>query len=235
MKHILTVILSASLYYSVSMNVNAQSSSHPDFPTNSSWRVENLDEGGLVDNSMITIVFTEEGGVSGASGCNRYFGQVEIDDYNIVFSKLGSSMMACAQTLMAQEKRFFEALQAVKHFNITGGSVLVLSDAQARPRIRAVKVAEEPQSRPVPIDLPPTTSIEFDCSAEDKDRASMRFLGPNTIELRFAGQTYILQQESTASGAKYVSQGVSFWNKGDEAMIEIHGKHYTCRRVDSTS
>ena len=46
-------------------------------------------------------------------------------------------------------------------------------------------------------------SITFSCA--DGAAVSMRFLGPETIELHVAGDRHVLLQERSASGAKYVA------------------------------
>lgn len=79
-----------------------------------------------------------------------------------------------------------------------------------------------------PQDKPSSEGFSFDCGPAGT--ADVRFLGPNTVELSIAGMSYILPQERAASGAKYVADGVSFWNKGDEALIEIGEEGFSCTR-----
>ena len=38
------------------------------------WQVEDIDNNGIIDRSMITMDFTEDGQIQGFTGCNRYFG-----------------------------------------------------------------------------------------------------------------------------------------------------------------
>jgi hypothetical protein len=59
--------------------------------------------------------------------------------------------------------------------------------------------------------------------------ASFRFLGPETIELVVAEQAYTLLQQRSASGARYVGEGVELWNKGSEVMLQIGDQRYQCR------
>src|SRR5690625_4577770 len=46
------------------------------------------------------------------------------------------------------------------------------------------------------------------------------------------GTEIILPQVRAASGAKYVADATTFWNKGDEAMFEYQGATYALRVVD---
>lgn len=40
---------------------------------------------------------------------------------------------------------------------------------------------------------------------------------------------HILMLERAASGAKYSGDGVTFWNKGLEAMLKVDDVTYTCQ------
>lgn len=102
------------------------------------WRVEDIDEGGIIDRSMITLSFAEAGRVSGSGGCNRYFGSVSFEASAVEFSGIGSTRKACAPALMSQESRFFQALEEVSRYKVVDDMFLVLSDPQGRPRIRAI-------------------------------------------------------------------------------------------------
>lgn len=197
--------------------------------TDQGWQVEDIDQGGIIDRSMITILFPENGKVGGSSGCNPCFGAVSIEGESISFSKMGSGRKACAEALMRQEARFFAAMNDAVTFDIQDDSILILTDAAGQIRIRAISFDPEVATRQTPLDLPSETHHEFDCG--DAGTATMRFLGPETIELNFVGETHILVRERSASGAKYATEGISFWNKGDEALLEVEGERVSCTRV----
>ena len=72
--------------------------------------------------------------------------------------------------------------------------------------------------------------ILFTCT--DGLTASVRFLGPETIELTLNGEDYQLQQERSASGARYVGPEAEFWNKGQESMLRIGELRYTCATAE---
>ena len=79
-------------------------------------------------------------------------------------------------------------------------------------------------------DAASTISHVFDCGAAGT--ASMRFLGPDTIELNIGDALHVLQHQPAASGAKYVNDQVLFWNKGDEALLEMTGQREACTRMN---
>jgi membrane-bound inhibitor of C-type lysozyme len=65
-------------------------------------------------------------------------------------------------------------------------------------------------------------------SCADGPSVSIRFLGPETLELTADGETHILLRQRTASGARYAADGVDFWNKGEASMLTLGSEQYHC-------
>jgi len=195
------------------------------------WQIEDIDRSGIVDRSMVTLQFPEEGRVAGSTGCNRYFGSVAIENGRLSFSQMGSTRRACVPALMEQEQRFLQAMQRVSSYWIDEG-LLFLSDENGEERLRGVGIDADPTeqggSASEPQDRAPATEARFDCASAGS--VTIRFLGPETIELAHAGMANVLQLERSASGARYAGDGLLFWNKGEEAMFELDGETYPCRR-----
>lgn len=82
----------------------------------------------LLVDTQITAIFLQ-GQVNGTAGCNRYFGSYEVDGETIAVSPLGSTRMACAEEIMAQESSFLAALQAATAFEIEGEQLTITYDA----------------------------------------------------------------------------------------------------------
>jgi membrane-bound inhibitor of C-type lysozyme len=51
---------------------------------------------------------------------------------------------------------------------------------------------------------------------------------PATVQLVRGAQTFTLPQAMSGSGARYVGDGIEFWNKGDDAMVEWQGTKLEC-------
>jgi heat shock protein HslJ/membrane-bound inhibitor of C-type lysozyme len=200
---------------------------------NTIWRVEDIDQGGVIDMSMITIGFPEEGRLVGNAGCNNYFGSVAVTEDSIDLSPAGITRRACAPALMNQERRFLDALQAVVKFAIDDDTWLVLYDETGTKRTRAIALqtdaSTDSSNQNDPLDVALSTSFDFAC--DDTRMASVRFLGSETVELTFGSNVYQLPRVRAASGARYAAENVSFWNHGDEAMIEVWGTRNTCIRT----
>lgn len=90
------------------------------------WVVEVIADTGIVDDSRVTLVFGAEGKVAGSGSCNRYFGPYTLAADKVTFGNMASTMMACPEALMEQERRFLQTLQQVQSFEITADGALVL-------------------------------------------------------------------------------------------------------------
>ncbi|PKP82284.1 MAG: hypothetical protein CVT80_13325 [Alphaproteobacteria bacterium HGW-Alphaproteobacteria-2] len=101
------------------------------------WIVEDIGGGGIIDSSHVTLAVDRSGRVAGRGGCNRYFGPLTITGEGIAFGLIGATMMACGEALMAQERRFFDALAAVARFDLDPTGALLLIGADGRVLVRA--------------------------------------------------------------------------------------------------
>ncbi len=197
------------------------------------WQIEDIDEGGVIDRSHITMQLSREGRVAGSTGCNRYFGSVIVGDGTIKVDGVGSTRMACVPAIMQQEQRFLQALQDLRRYAIDGDLVRLFDDAGDQ-RLRMIRTDERPspmsQQQPQDrVDPAVQQSHRFKCS--DGPAFEMRFAGPETVILTLPDGEHTLQRERSASGAKYSGDGIMFWNKGNEALLEFGGARHTCVRV----
>lgn len=51
---------------------------------------------------------------------------------------------------------------------------------------------------------------------------------PATVRLVRGGQQFTLPQAMSASGARYVGNGIEFWNKGNDAAVDWQGTMLEC-------
>jgi heat shock protein HslJ len=92
------------------------------------WVVEDLDGGGIIDRSHVTLEFDAESGrVHGLASCNRYNAAFSLTGEGISFSGAAATMMACPEALMNQEQKFFRILEGVNRFDIDQTGALLLS------------------------------------------------------------------------------------------------------------
>lgn len=198
------------------------------------WQVEDVDKGGIIDNSMITVAF-DDGRVIGYTGCNRYFGSYETVGESITVREIASTLKACTPAIAAQEQRFLQALSGATSYRLESGTWLVIADDRERDRLKMIEIDADPTATGAANEQPQDTAtirsvIHFDC--EDLGPVDLDFVGPETISLTIGDQSEILQRQVSASGARYIGDTLEFWNQGREAMLSMDGTTYTCRRGD---
>ncbi len=192
----------------------------------SAWQAEDIDQGGIIDNSVATIEFGSDGRVSGSTGCNRYFGSVTRADGHFSLSEVGSSRRACVPAIMNQEQRFLDALLEAERIEVQDDLWLQLFDAQGNRRLKFIRIE---QSERTPADKPAELTAQFSCPGGHD--FELRFLGPETVQISIGREDHILQRERTASGARYKGDGIDFWNHGAAATLKTIERTYDCERL----
>lgn len=69
--------------------------------------------------------------------------------------------------------------------------------------------------------------------ASEQLRLEARFANDQVTIVLSDGRTFVLPQVVSASGARFADGIVEFWNKGDEAYLQLDGRSYTVRIVDA--
>jgi heat shock protein HslJ len=95
------------------------------------WRLT----GQVIDGQMtpiperVAITLRMEGGDAGGhGGCNSYFTSYELEDFDLTFGPIGSTMMACVGPLMDLEQAYFANLGQVAAYQ-SGGIQMALLDS----------------------------------------------------------------------------------------------------------
>ena len=83
-----------------------------------SWRLASLGGAETPDSITTTLSIAEDGRVSGRGGCNGFGGNATVRGRTIRFSRMVSTMMACAPDVMNQEQRFLKTLERVHRWSI---------------------------------------------------------------------------------------------------------------------
>ena len=97
--------------------------------TNRVWKWVNtqMNDGTVITptkNDAFTLVFTEDGSISGTTDCNSYFGSYTVVESKLAFDKVGSTMMACEGS---QEGNYLKPLVDIESYLLgNGGNTLVL-------------------------------------------------------------------------------------------------------------
>lgn len=111
--------------------------------TGTSWWVEDIAGQGVIDMSHTTIEFPQDGKVGGDTGCNRYFGSVEIAGSKMKAGALAGTRKMCPPALMDQERDLFQAMGKVASWELAETGLLYLRDANGVDLLRASKIANQ--------------------------------------------------------------------------------------------
>ncbi|MDW8370845.1 MAG: META domain-containing protein [Geminicoccaceae bacterium] len=103
----------------------------------SAWTVRALDGAALPSARPMELLFATDGRFAGQAPCNRVLGSYRLGGEGLRLGPVASTMMACEEPLMAAERRYVEALERVRGFELsTEGGLALLSDAGARIELR---------------------------------------------------------------------------------------------------
>lgn len=92
------------------------------------WTVEDINGGGVIDNSNATLTFSIDGKISGSGGCNYYSGNYQASGKAIsINGGMAMTEKACAPALMAQDQRLTSILQNAQSYSINNGKLIILS------------------------------------------------------------------------------------------------------------
>ncbi len=95
------------------------------------WTAETISGEPVLAATPATLELTQDGQVSGQSGCNGYFGSATLDGERISFNQLASTNMACPEPQMQQEGRYHAALAEVQTYSLDGDTLSLLDGSGA--------------------------------------------------------------------------------------------------------
>ncbi len=96
------------------------------------WTVETIGGDAPVADSHVSLTFMDAGRIAGAASCNRFMGGYALSGEGLTLSQMGSTMMACEDAAMNQERRFLEILSGVNRFEISDDGALLLHASDGR-------------------------------------------------------------------------------------------------------
>ena len=92
-----------------------------------SWTLVDLDGAEAVGETPPGITFTDDGGVTGTTGCNTFNAEVAIEGSELTFGPVATTRMSCADPALAeQEQAFLAAIEGVSGYTIDDEGRLVL-------------------------------------------------------------------------------------------------------------
>jgi heat shock protein HslJ len=131
----------------------------------SDWNVTMYNNGreavvGVIEGTDLTVLFGDNGELSGSAGCNQFIGDYTVSGNTIQIGQLGSTMRFCAEPegTMEQEQAFLAALQSAATFRIEGDN-LELRTAGDAIAVMATRRVEVDLPEPAPEPATPTGRV----------------------------------------------------------------------------
>jgi heat shock protein HslJ len=97
-----------------------------DLLTGGAWRITAIGDAALIEPERLSLNFPDAGRVAGSGGCNRIVGGFSLSGEGLHFGPMASTMMACPEPLMEQERRMLDSLEQVAAFDIDSRGRLIL-------------------------------------------------------------------------------------------------------------
>lgn len=98
--------------------------------TGDEWVIEDISGHGVIDNSHASLQFLAEEQLAGSGGCNRLLGSYAADGDKLSIKPAGTTMMACPEALMNQERTLLALLPQITRYAIDeNGSLLLTTDS----------------------------------------------------------------------------------------------------------
>jgi heat shock protein HslJ len=157
-----------------------------------------------------TLTFSaDRNAVSGATGCNTYFGDFSVGPNALRFGPLATTKMMCFDSLAVQEIAYLDALAKVTGY-VNNGTSLTLSTSDGRQLVftpLSVSVGTQAATYRYVCD----DGLYFTASYDP---------GTQSAALQVStGDSDTLRQERAGSGALYTSQRHRLHAKGNEALL----------------
>jgi putative lipoprotein len=97
------------------------------------WALMEIDGSAVIDRVQSTIRFEENDRIVGWGGCNRYFATVRSGFNYFEVGPIGSTRRICPPVVMAQEERFFAALQKARGIRMEDDDLVIDSEGTKKP------------------------------------------------------------------------------------------------------
>lgn len=110
--------------------------------TNTYWKLTQLDGAPVTmapqQEREVRITLTDDGKVSGFTGCNRVMGGYTVAGTALRFTQLAGTRMACPPPLMQLESAVLANLNSVTGYQLEGEQLILLKDGAPVARFESV-------------------------------------------------------------------------------------------------
>jgi putative lipoprotein len=98
-----------------------------------SWKLVDLQGTRVLGQVGATLTFPEPEMASGKASCNQFFGTVHVIGSSMKFGPIGTTKMACVDSIMTQETKYLAALHKVEKFTIQEPEHILVLELDGTP------------------------------------------------------------------------------------------------------
>ncbi len=96
------------------------------------WLIEDIAGNGVIDNSRPSLLFFADGRRAGRATCSGILGSYKSDGQRLAVAPAGTTVMACPEAPMNQERKLLKLLPPIKSYRIDKTGALMLATAPGR-------------------------------------------------------------------------------------------------------
>ena len=162
MKKYLLPFLAVALILAACSSQNTQQTAEPSQSTPEAspstsiigaWKLSAYGAAGAPTPAVATeqagVTFNTDGTVTGNSGCNGFGGNYTLEDNQVSFDQIASTLMACDDPLMAQEDAVHKVLTETAIYKIEGDTLTITNHDSVLVLTRRTLTTAEPESAPL--------------------------------------------------------------------------------------
>jgi heat shock protein HslJ/membrane-bound inhibitor of C-type lysozyme len=174
----------------------------------------------------ITLSFASDQ-IHGNSGCNSYSGSVSSEGGQaLTVGQLVSTMMACPEPILDQEAAYLAALQGATQWSYYNGGLAITYQTEDGD-LGTLLFVSAPGAETTGVASPdtPATADIIEATFVCPDGTSIDAVFDNvadTVTVTLPDGTVTLPRTPSGSGARYSDETITFWNQGNEAMVQVN-------------
>lgn len=125
LKHVITIVCMLLIVSCAKDSKKGDTAQTLDI-SKSSWMIVNLDGQTQFARNPTIHIDASQNKISGSTSCNKYFGQLSLDDNRFKASNIGSTKMACKD--LDTENSFVKNIALVTSYEVVEGELHLLSE-----------------------------------------------------------------------------------------------------------
>ncbi len=161
------------------------------------WLVEDIASRGVIDRAHTTLIFSQEGRLTGNTACNKYFADYRFTESELLVGDAGATKRLCAPAIMDQERQFLTVLHNVRRYEIDDTDALILSANDGTTIVARRSMIDK---------------TVYECA--DGSSIQVSYPTSDTARIKHEGRTTDMTITPSASGSRYSGEGLEWWAKG---------------------